>query len=119
MSDAVVAALPLVLPPLLGAVIGYVTNYIAIRMLFRPLTAKHVLGLRIPLTPGIIPKQRYELAESIGNMVSTQLLNEEAVRTHIRTPGFHDAVAEGVRTSTDRLLSTVPASYDWKALESL
>ena len=119
MSESIMAVLPVVLPPLLGAIIGYVTNYVAIRMLFRPLTAKRVLGLRIPLTPGIIPKQRHQLAESIGNMVSTQLLNEEAVRTHLRTQEFRDAVAEGVRTSTDKLLSTVPASYDWKALESL
>jgi uncharacterized membrane protein YheB (UPF0754 family) len=119
MSDTALSALPYVLPPVLGALIGYVTNYLAIRMLFRPLEPKYVLGLRIPLTPGIIPKQRYQLAESIGNMVSTQLLNEQAVRMHIRTPEFRNAVEAGVRSSTDRLLSTVPSSYDWSTLSSL
>ena len=65
------------LPPALGAVIGYVTNDIAIRMLFRPLREKRILGARVPLTPGIIPKQRFTLAESIGRMVSEHLINEE------------------------------------------
>lgn len=119
MSETVTTALPFVLPPVLGAIIGYVTNYLAIRMLFRPLTAKHILGVRIPLTPGIIPKQRYQLAESIGNMVSTQLLNEEAVRMHLRTPEFRNAVEQGVESATDRLLSTVPSSYDWSSLSAL
>ena len=44
-----------IIPPLVGGVIGYVTNDIAIRMLFRPHTAKHIMGWRIPFTPGIIP----------------------------------------------------------------
>ncbi|MCK4514025.1 MAG: DUF445 family protein, partial [Spirochaetaceae bacterium] len=52
--------LPYVLPPALGAVIGYVTNYVAIRMLFRPLTERRVFGVRVPFTPGIIPRQRYD-----------------------------------------------------------
>jgi uncharacterized membrane protein YheB (UPF0754 family) len=82
--------LPWVLPPVLGAVIGYVTNAIAIRMLFRPLTVKRVLGLPLPLTPGIIPKQRFQLAESIGQMVSRELLTEEAVRRQVATEGFQN-----------------------------
>ena len=46
-----------ILPPLVGGVIGYVTNDIAIRMLFRPHSAKHIMGWRVPFTPGIIPKE--------------------------------------------------------------
>ena len=41
--------------PLVGAAIGYITNDIAIRMLFRPHQAKYIMGMRIPFTPGIIP----------------------------------------------------------------
>ncbi|MFP4010380.1 MAG: DUF445 domain-containing protein [Spirochaetaceae bacterium] len=119
MTDTLPEVLSVALPPLLGAVIGYVTNYLAIRMLFRPLSAKRVFGVRLPLTPGIIPKQRYQLAESIGTMVSTQLLNEQAVRMHIRNPEFHNAVEDGVRQATDRLLSSVPATYDWSTLSSI
>ena len=44
--------------PLVGGVIGYVTNDIAIRMLFRPHNAKYLFGFKIPFTPGIIPKEK-------------------------------------------------------------
>ena len=40
------AIVPYLLPPALGAFIGYVTNYIAIRMLFRPLRPWRVPSLR-------------------------------------------------------------------------
>ncbi len=66
--------LPYLLPPLLGAVIGYVTNYVAIRMLFRPLRAWRLFGIRVPLTPGIIPGKRGELAAKMGDMVGQHLL---------------------------------------------
>ncbi len=71
--------LPYLIPPLLGALIGYVTNYIAIRMLFRPLRPWRLLGLRVPLTPGIIPAKRGELARKMGEMVGEHLLTVDDV----------------------------------------
>ena len=71
--------LPYLIPPLLGAVIGYVTNYIAIRMLFRPLRAWRIFGLRLPLTLGIIPSKRGELARNMGEMVGEHLLTVDDV----------------------------------------
>ena len=41
--------------PLVGAAIGGLTNRIAIRMLFRPYTARYIGKIHVPLTPGIIP----------------------------------------------------------------
>jgi uncharacterized membrane protein YheB (UPF0754 family) len=98
--------LPWVLPPLLGAVIGYVTNAIAIRMLFRPLIPIRVLGVRLPLTPGIIPKQRVQLAESIGRMVSKQLLTEEAVRRQLVTEDFHSRLEQNIDSLLGDIIST-------------
>jgi hypothetical protein len=82
--------LPWAAPPLLGAAIGYITNDIAIRMLFRPLTEKRLFGIRLPFTPGIIPRQRYQLAESIARMVSGELITAEAVRARMRLPAFRE-----------------------------
>ncbi|PLX85781.1 MAG: hypothetical protein C0618_10100 [Desulfuromonas sp.] len=85
--------LPYFLPPLLGALIGYVTNYIAIRMLFRPLKPWRFIGLRVPMTPGIIPAKRHELAHKMGEMVGAHLVTatdvgsafeKEAVRTELK-----------------------------------
>jgi len=98
--------LPWVLPPLLGAVIGYVTNAIAIRMLFRPLTEIRVLGIPLPLTPGIIPKQRAQLAESIGQMVSRELLTEEAVRRQLSSENFQARLEQNIDTLLGDIIST-------------
>ncbi len=98
--------LPWVLPPLLGAVIGYVTNAIAIRMLFRPLAEVRILGIRLPLTPGIIPKQRVQLAESIGQMVSRELLTEEAVRRQLSTENFKIRLEQNIDTLLADIIST-------------
>ncbi len=113
MTPAFLDALPIVLPLVLGAAIGYITNYIAIRMLFRPLREKRVLGIRVPLTPGIIPKQRYQLAESIGRMVSTQLLTEETIREHIASQKFYMSLERGIEGLTERILSRpIPAESE-------
>lgn len=65
--------------PLVGAVIGYITNDIAIRMLFRPHQPKYFMGIHIPFTPGIIPKEKSRIAASIGKAVSENLMNREVL----------------------------------------
>ncbi len=71
---------------LAGAVIGYTTNWIAIRMLFRPLYEKRLLGLSVPFTPGVIPRGKERLAVAIGEAVGGTLLTEEKVVQHLLQP---------------------------------
>lgn len=97
--------LPYVLPPVLGALIGYVTNALAIKMLFRPLRAVRIFGIRLPFTPGIIPRRREKLAESIGSMVSRELLTESAFRKKLSSPGFLQGLARQVGRFTDHALA--------------
>jgi uncharacterized membrane protein YheB (UPF0754 family) len=111
--------LPYLLPPLLGALIGYVTNYIAIRMLFRPLRPWRLLGMRLPLTPGIIPAKRGELAQRMGEMVGSHLLTAEDVRQALEKPAFNrelkSAVNDKLGAFLDRQLgpleTLVPENY--------
>ena len=77
-------------PPLLGAFIGYLTNKVAIRMLFRPLAPWHVWGMRVPMTPGIIPSKRHELAENIGEMVGEHLLTATDIGAALSTERFQE-----------------------------
>lgn len=86
--------LSLAVPPLMGAIIGYVTNYVAIRMLFRPLKAWRILGVRVPLTPGVIPSQRAQLAENIGEMVGEHLLTSNDVRRALLERGFQQELRQ-------------------------
>lgn len=72
-----------IVAPLIGGIIGYITNDIAIRMLFRPHTAKYVLGIHIPFTPGIIPKEKGRIAEAIGDVISENLMNQEVLKRYL------------------------------------
>ncbi|MCL2266188.1 MAG: DUF445 family protein [Treponema sp.] len=72
-----------VVPPIAGAIIAYTTNVIAIRMLFRPLREIRVFGIRLPFTPGILPRQRKNLAQSIGAMVERELVTPEVLRERL------------------------------------
>ena len=86
-----------VLPLVWGGLIGYLTNALAIRMLFRPLTRKHLFGIPVPLTPGIIPRRRGELARSIGRMVARDLLSTETLRERLDSEAFGRALQEQFR----------------------
>ena len=76
-----------IIAPLLGGVIGYITNDIAIRMLFRPHTAKYLFGIHIPFTPGIIPKEKGRIAEAIGGVISENLMNREVLEKYLLSDG--------------------------------
>jgi uncharacterized membrane protein YheB (UPF0754 family) len=66
-------------PPLIGAAIGYFTNDIAIRMLFRPYKAKYIGSWRVPLTPGVIPRNQARLAQRVADSITGSLLTPEAI----------------------------------------
>ena len=90
--DTFLTVLSWATPPIVGALIGYATNRIAIKMLFRPLEPKYLVRWRIPLTPGVIPRNREDLAESIGTAVGGELLSEEAIRDYVDDPELRSAV---------------------------
>lgn len=79
-----------VAPPFIGAFIGYLTNKVAIRMLFRPLRPWRIFGIRIPMTPGVIPTKRHELALNIGEMVGEHLLTSEEIGKALTKEKFQD-----------------------------
>lgn len=84
------------LGPLVGAVIGYITNGIAIKMLFRPLKPIYIGGRQLPFTPGIIPKEKARIAKSIGGMVTRELLNEEILTKALLREDIYHLLEEKV-----------------------
>ncbi|WP_139903521.1 DUF445 family protein [Clostridium thermarum] len=63
----------------IGAAIGYITNWLAIKMLFRPHKEIKILGKRLPFTPGLIPKERYRISASVGKTIGEHLLTKETL----------------------------------------
>lgn len=66
--------------PVIGAVIGYVTNLIAVKMLFYPINPVYIGKFRLPFTPGIIPRGKARFAKAIGNVVGNNLLNGASIK---------------------------------------
>jgi uncharacterized membrane protein YheB (UPF0754 family) len=93
-------------PLLIGAIIGYVTNAVAIKMLFRPLKEVRLWGLRLPFTPGILPRRRHELADNIGRMVERELLTPEIVRERLNRPDVRASTKNSIAGYTQNLLDT-------------
>ena len=71
------------LGPLTGGVIGYFTNWLAIKMMFRPHQPKHLFGMKLPFTPGLIPKERGRIAEAVGSSISENLMNKEVLEKNL------------------------------------
>jgi uncharacterized membrane protein YheB (UPF0754 family) len=63
-----------------GGIIGYFTNDIAIKMLFRPYQAIYIGGTRLPFTPGLIPRNQERLAQRISNTIMGSLLTPEELQ---------------------------------------
>jgi uncharacterized membrane protein YheB (UPF0754 family) len=71
-------------PPILGTIIGYYTNDIAIKMLFRPYRALYVGKRRVPFTPGLIPRNQERLAQRISDTIMGSLLTPEELQNIAR-----------------------------------
>lgn len=87
--------------PLIGACIGYVTNYIAVKMLFRPLHPVKIGKFQLPFTPGLIPKEKNRLAKAIGEIVGKRLVTKDGIEKML----LSDRVKETLRTKITGSLS--------------
>ncbi len=67
--------------PFIAALIGWFTNYIAIKMLFHPRKEKKFLFLKFQ---GIFPKRQKELAKKLGEIVSTELFSAKDVQETLK-----------------------------------
>lgn len=70
----------LLAPPIVGGVIGYFTNDVAIKMLFRPYRPIYLGGRRLPFTPGLIPSNQERLAKRISDTIMGSLLTPEELQ---------------------------------------
>lgn len=68
-------------PPVAGAIIGYFTNDIAIKMLFRPYKPLYFGKRQLPFTPGLIPRNQERLARRIADTIMGSLLTPGELQT--------------------------------------
>lgn len=82
--------------PLVGGLIGYITNGIAIKMLFRPLRPLYLFGKRVPFTQGIIPKERDRIAHSVGEVVARELINQETLKENLLSQEMYTKIERSI-----------------------
>lgn len=90
----------LLIGTLTGAIIGGITNGIAIKMLFRPLNPIKIGSFTLPFTPGVIPKERERIASKVGEVISEELLNEDVLRTWL----LKEEILNSIERSVDGYL---------------
>ena len=87
--------------PLTGAIIGWITNVLAIRLLFRPLHPKRLWFLPFELQ-GLIPKRRAQIAENVGKVVAAQLFSVDELASRMDMPLMQLEVERMVKTAVER-----------------
>lgn len=112
--------------PLIGAAIGYVTNKIAVEMLFRPLKPIYIGKFRLPFTPGIVPKGKDRLGKAIGNVVGNSLLTSELIKETLLSDKMKtdilahiDSVVEEISCDSTTLESKISEHIGEPAASSL
>lgn len=99
--------------PIIAALTGWITNFIAIKMLFHPREKVKILFLEIQ---GIFPKRQKKLAEKLGKVVSDELFSMEDVRSAITNPDNLGEVHQVIDEKLDdflenRMMESMPMLY--------
>lgn len=92
---------------IIGAMIGGLTNTIAIKMLFRPYKAKYLFGKRLPFTPGVIPLRRDEASTKLGEIITGHLLTPEVFEEKLKSPETDKLIIHFI----DRQIETIETEH--------
>ena len=100
--------------PLIGALIGWLTNYIAIKMLFHP---KNEIKIFFFSLQGIFPKRQQALAEKLGQVVATELVSAQEVTAHLKEKATSEAVLDHISMRIEEgIASRLPRIFPMLAM---
>ncbi len=89
--------------PLISAFIGWLTNFVAIKMLFRPHSPIKILGFTFH---GILPRRKADLAVQIGQTVESELISHDDIRKAVDNPEFHKQLSSSVIGAIETVIVT-------------
>ncbi len=85
----------------ISAGIGYLTNVIAVRMLFHPKEPVTILGYTIQ---GIFPKRQLMIAQKVGKVVAAELLSVDDLKNKVMRPETMEMVFTDIQGKVDEYL---------------
>ncbi len=95
--------------PIISAIVGWFTNYLAVKMLFYP---KEPWDFKLFKIQGIFPKNQRQVAEKIGKMVAEELLSSDDLRERMHNPENLLSINQIVEAKIDYFLNVkFPKQY--------
>ena len=96
--------------PVLAALIGWLTNFVAVKMLFHPQNPIEVLGFSIQ---GVFPKRQSKLADTLGDLVANELFRVDQISQKIESFALSEENMKAVgnrieKTIRGKLINTFP-----------
>ena len=96
--------------PIIAALIGWATNFVAIKMLFHPQDPKKILGITFQ---GVFPKRQRQIAERLGELVANELFSIKDVAQKIEELSTRPEALEEVgkrieKTIREKLVAAFP-----------
>ena len=88
--------------PIVSAMIGWVTNYIAVKMIFHPRRQVNIFGLKIQ---GLIPRRQKDLAHSLGDLVERELVSHQDVKRVLESPEIQTAITNLIEQQVDKFVT--------------
>lgn len=88
--------------PFIAAFTGWLTNFIAVKMLFHPKKPIRVLGIQIQ---GVFPKRQLILAQNLGEIVARELLSVDDIVQKINSDKTKTLALNLVENKVDEFIS--------------
>ncbi|HEX4945258.1 MAG TPA: DUF445 family protein, partial [Blastocatellia bacterium] len=79
-------------PLLIATLHGYGAAWLAVKMLFRPRRPLYLFGWQVPLTPGMLPKEREHFIEALSTVIAERLLDVETIADEIMRLGLEKEI---------------------------
>lgn len=97
-----------------GGLIGWITNILAIKLLFRPINPIKIPILNIEIL-GLIPKRKNEIAANIGEVISTELLSMDDILNQALNnsngENFNSYITDKIKNIINEKLNIIPMPF--------
>lgn len=106
--------LTIVIMALIGGVIGWITNVLAIKLMFRPINPIKIPILNLEII-GLVPKRKKEIAKNIGEVISKELLSvDDLINSSIKENDKEDLnnyIKDKIKALVDEKMNFIPAPF--------
>ena len=91
---------------LIGGLIGWITNKVAIKMLFRPINPHKILGITFQ---GVFPRRKDQMAISLADIIEKELLSKEVIMDQLLGKEKLDVIKEKLKEAlVEKLVEAIP-----------